>query len=1430
MKRFTLPIAISSILCVILLTLLIAPEQPWTTVSEAKPLQDSHLPSSPPSEADTLCVSQSLPMAPGIVLMHLRSDITVYTEGSGVHTNDVSFEDVLKAVGAQAIEPVFPNTASLSSIYRLHLAPDIDAACAIASLSAHPAVIYAEPDYLAHIAGVVPNDPLYPEQWGLAQIDAPDAWDVVTGTADVVIAVIDAGLDTSHPDLANQLWTNPGEIAGNGVDDDNNGYIDDIHGWNFVDNNASLSDNTGHGTQVAGVIATSTNNSQGIAGMCWNCRLMIIKVVQPGGVANYSDIAAGVMYATQKGAEVINVSLGGYSDSVTLRTAVEAASQTAVVVGGAGNDNKNSAFYPAAYGDHVLAIAGTDAADIKTSASNYGTWVDASAPAVTITTTFDGGSYGSTDGTSMAAPFVSGLAGLLRSQHPDWSANEVQAQIIHTVQDIDVVNPGYAGQLGHGRIDAGCAVTTTAQPLLVYMSYAVDGEMNGHPEPGSTVDLEVTLYNDWAGAKNAQATLSTTDAHVTIVTGTISYGNIAAYESKANVMPFRFSIDGTAPYGHDMAFMLNLTANGGFSATIPLTIPTSPGITYVHGTLTSQTWTNDRTYVVDGEVGIAAGNVLTIERGTVVRFDSNYSFSVAGTLIADGTSQQPIRFTSSEAYPSAGDWGQIRFLDSCQDATFDGEGNYISGSIVRHAVIEYGQGVNLNSAAPYIAHNTLQYVSGFGIGGNGGVGIVIADNAFINTGVSLSVPGGGFSVSRNKISGATMAVSGPGLLDQNSVSEASGAGITANGVLTVTANRAAKCGEGMVVNGGYIGGNLLADNAGYGLRINGATPTVISNTVLLNGSAGIYIAGGIPIVHQNNLVASTGQYALYNATTNDIDAANNWWSTTDTADIQAAIYDGVDQFGLGMVDHSGYLSAPAQDAPAYVRSVTILPDTTLGIETGTFDIQFSRSMDERPDLTFWTTRHDTWQRFNTSNSELPSDNVRAVLIDKNGDRWFGTWDGVVVWRTDDTWQTVLPSASVYGLTLDANGDTVWVATNGMGTYAYSLDGTLLNHYSTPHQVMDVFIDGQDNKWIASWGQGLYLLKPDESWTHYTFSNSDLASDSLHTVAKDKSGNVWCGFGDAGNIGVSKLKPDETWETYTEWNSDLASNYVRTIAVDETGSVWFGTSSGLSVLRTDGTWGNYNINDGYAIAFIDGDVWVGEHRGVAILRDGNVERIPGVDPGVAGLPFDTVHDIAVDDDGSIWFATCCSNDPPGAAAVLWHGQNYEIDDGTWMADNIWRGACDVTVLIPRDTYTLSISSAMGADGIEIAANAVHTFTVDYAGQITDKTAPPAPSVSAQGKESDPSYVTASWVASDPDSSITGYRYAIGSSQGATDVMNWISTSDTSITISGLGLTEGHLYWLLVQARNTGGLWSTQGHDTFFAGPAPHKIYLPLVLAE
>ena len=278
-----------------------------------------------------------------------------------------------------------------------------------AAYARNPNVLFAEPNGIWQAVGI-PDDPRFGEQWGLnntgqnsgtadADIDAPQAWDINSGSSSVLIAILDTGIDQSHEDLKDKL-------AGN---------------LNFS-GSKTVDDRYGHGTHVAGIAAAVTNNSLGVAGTCPACRLLNVKVLDDNGFGSWSAIANGIVAAADRGAKVINLSLGGYSASDTVKDAVNYAwGQGAVLVAAAGNDSTDRKLYPAAY-DNVIAVAATDNKDQKASFSNYGNWVDIGAPGASILSTAPdhrnriwiwGVKYAYGSGTSMATPFVSGVAGLV---------------------------------------------------------------------------------------------------------------------------------------------------------------------------------------------------------------------------------------------------------------------------------------------------------------------------------------------------------------------------------------------------------------------------------------------------------------------------------------------------------------------------------------------------------------------------------------------------------------------------------------------------------------------------------------------------------------------------------------------------------------------------------------------------------------------------------------------------------------------------------------------------------------------------------------------------------------------------------------------------------------------------------------------------------
>lgn len=314
-------------------------------------------------------------------------------------------------------------------------------------------VEYAEPNYIVS-ALLQPNDPYFSQLWGMhntgqtggkadADIDAPEAWDTTQST-NVVIGVIDTGIDYTHEDLADNMWLNPGEIANNGIDDDGNGFIDDVYGWDFVNNDNNPFDDYGHGTHVAGTIGAKGNNGVGVAGVNWTAKVAALKFLGSDGSGTTAGAIAAVEYANMMGFKVTNNSWGGGGFSQALYDAISAANTSGnLFVAAAGNSGANadvSPMYPAAYNlPNIISVAATDYNDLKASFSNYGLIsVDLGAPGVNIYSTVPTGrcslcnssGYLTLSGTSMATPHVSGAVALLWSYKPGLSHLEIKDKIL----------------------------------------------------------------------------------------------------------------------------------------------------------------------------------------------------------------------------------------------------------------------------------------------------------------------------------------------------------------------------------------------------------------------------------------------------------------------------------------------------------------------------------------------------------------------------------------------------------------------------------------------------------------------------------------------------------------------------------------------------------------------------------------------------------------------------------------------------------------------------------------------------------------------------------------------------------------------------------------------------------------------------------------
>lgn len=331
----------------------------------------------------------------------------------------------------------------------------------------------------------VPNDFYYLDQWYLSFIGTPEVWEMTTGSEDLIVAVLDTGVDLDHEDLEDHLWINEKEKAGDGIDNDDNGYIDDVYGWDFVGEDATPTPDVGegfdegsvpHGTMIAGVIAAVTDNEKGVAGMSWNSKIMALRVMDNYGAGLSTDVTEAINYAVAEGAKIINLSFSGYDADNRLRTAVREAYEAGVlVVAAVGNLSSGGVntdiqpVYPACFGsqssdDWVLGVAATNEEDEKAIFSNYGsTCVDISAPGENFYSTyyfdedwegFDEDEYmGQWSGTSLATPVISGAAALLWSYYPSLTVGEVQTILKLSVDPVVELGPIGRGDMGAGRVN-----------------------------------------------------------------------------------------------------------------------------------------------------------------------------------------------------------------------------------------------------------------------------------------------------------------------------------------------------------------------------------------------------------------------------------------------------------------------------------------------------------------------------------------------------------------------------------------------------------------------------------------------------------------------------------------------------------------------------------------------------------------------------------------------------------------------------------------------------------------------------------------------------------------------------------------------------------------------------------------------------------------
>jgi len=423
--------------------------------------------------------------------------------------SSISTDEIVKKIEKNYpinnVEYLFQNAkgTTLHNILKIKFNDNNNIPSIICAFENNPHVEYIEPNYVCcHHSiipksytdfkndmetvgtSLIPNDPLFSKQWALhnegqtggkvdSDIDAIEAWDLIEGNPEIAIAIIDTGIDMTHPDLMGNIWVNEDEIPDNGLDDDENGYIDDYNGYDFTNEDDTLYplDHNGHGTVMSGVIAAIANNEIGISGVTWNCKIMPVKVFDANWISNGNSVFDGIKYAADNGAKVICMAFGYATSTSILKDTIDYAySKGCVLVCSAGNFGNSRKTYPAAY-DNVLAVAGTDHSDNRMEGfyefngvwvnSSYGDWVDIAAPGEDIYTTSPTYhvtlcdswgyklNYDILSGTTLAAPVVAGVAALVFSKNPDYSPLEVSSII---KANCDAYTSEY--DLGCGRVNA----------------------------------------------------------------------------------------------------------------------------------------------------------------------------------------------------------------------------------------------------------------------------------------------------------------------------------------------------------------------------------------------------------------------------------------------------------------------------------------------------------------------------------------------------------------------------------------------------------------------------------------------------------------------------------------------------------------------------------------------------------------------------------------------------------------------------------------------------------------------------------------------------------------------------------------------------------------------------------------------------------------
>lgn len=591
-------------------------------------------------------------------------------------TGAENFRKKMRAFNGAAVA-----AAPMNRAYRLKLAKEgVDLLDAVRQLNELADVEFAEPNYLvnalADAPAATPDDPYYSLQYGIQDINLPELWgQPVISKEGPVIAILDTGVDINHPDLQANIWANDAEVNGaKGYDDDGNGFVDDLNGWDFVNNSGKIADYNGHGTHCAGIAAACGFNGIGIVGANPFARIMPLTVLQSNGTGDIATIIKAVDYAAANGASIISMSLGTYAESQALQQALGRAYQKAVIVAAAGNDGlclnhkhpekgqmAPAPMFPAAY-TFVLGVQASSANGGLAGFSNYddngATYseytedklynYEVTAPGASIMSTYPNGKYKQLNGTSMATPLVAGALSRLLQAKEYPNKEELFGDLINSVTT-------------KGNLDIAAAYKikdTDRKPTLSLVTYRLDdakmGDGDSRPDAGETIRLYPKFRNAWGMAKNITYKLKLAELEDPEIVEFMDNGeshaisNLSSYACAEAESPFIFKISPNCVDGRIIKMVLTATCDN-ISAPLEqeLEFTVENGVELGGIIKENMTLTPDKNYIVTKPLGIPEGVTLTIEPGTTLKFRDATSMSVSGQLVANGEINKPITFTSA---------------------------------------------------------------------------------------------------------------------------------------------------------------------------------------------------------------------------------------------------------------------------------------------------------------------------------------------------------------------------------------------------------------------------------------------------------------------------------------------------------------------------------------------------------------------------------------------------------------------------------------------------------------------------------------------------------------------------------------------------------------------------------------------------------------